>query len=55
MWRGFKTTLGGSHFITRKANVNLTSAYSDLISEQIQQYTFGDAFYGAGGCLSGAL
>jgi DNA (cytosine-5)-methyltransferase 1 len=54
MWRGSATTLGGSYFATRKASINLASAHSDSTSEQIQQYTFGDAFCGAGGCSSGA-
>jgi DNA (cytosine-5)-methyltransferase 1 len=54
MWRGSKTIPGGSHFATRKSSINLVSARSDPTSEQIQQYTFGDAFCGAGGCSSGA-
>ena len=54
MWRGSRTILGGSHFATRKSSINLTSQHSDLVPEHIQQYTFGDAFCGAGGCSCGA-
>lgn len=55
MWRGSVTVLGGSHFATRKSSINLVSPGFGTPSEQIQQqYTFGDAFCGAGGCSSGA-
>ena len=53
MWRS-QTVLGGSHFATRNSNINLVSQRSNSTSEQIQQYTFGDAFCGAGGCSTGA-
>jgi DNA (cytosine-5)-methyltransferase 1 len=54
MWRGSETVLGGSYITTRKSSINLVSACSDSALEQIQQYTFGDAFCGAGGCSTGA-
>jgi DNA (cytosine-5)-methyltransferase 1 len=55
-WRGITTKLGGSHFATQPSSVNLLSerAGSTYPPEQVQQYTFGDAFCGAGGCSSGA-
>ena len=52
--RGFETVLKGSHSGTRKSNINLVSPGSNSVSEQVQQYTFGDAFCGAGGCSTGA-
>jgi DNA (cytosine-5)-methyltransferase 1 len=54
IWRGCRTTLGGSHLTTRNPSINLVSPGLDMPSEEIQQYTFGDAFCGAGGCSSGA-
>jgi DNA (cytosine-5)-methyltransferase 1 len=54
IWRGSRTALGGSHFTTRNSSINLASPGLETPSEQIQQYTFGDAFCGAGGCSSGA-
>jgi DNA (cytosine-5)-methyltransferase 1 len=55
-WRGIKTILGGSHSAPQPSSVNLIPerARSTYPSEQVQQYTFGDAFCGAGGCSSGA-
>ena len=55
-WRGIKTILGGSHSATQPSSVNLVSerAGSTYPSEQVQHYTFGDAFCGAGGASSGA-
>jgi DNA (cytosine-5)-methyltransferase 1 len=55
-WRGTKTILGGSHSATRPSSVNLVSERAGSIhpSDQVQQYTFGDAFCGAGGSSSGA-
>jgi DNA (cytosine-5)-methyltransferase 1 len=55
-WRGIRTILGGSHSATQPSSVNLVSerAGSTYPSEQVQRYTFGDAFCGAGGSSSGA-
>ena len=55
-WRGNKTILGGSYSASRPSSVNLVSerAGSTHSFDQVQQYTFGDAFCGAGGCSSGA-
>ncbi|RMZ92590.1 hypothetical protein DV736_g168, partial [Chaetothyriales sp. CBS 134916] len=52
MWRGGTTRLGGSQTITR-CTYNVED--DRLESDEVQMYTYGDAFCGAGGASRGAL
>ena len=58
LWRGSDTFLGGSHLgkaksVTEFLNGDATQGTST--TTRTQQYTFGDAFCGAGGCSRGAF